>query len=115
MLVDGPDGKPVPASTTHLRTVNVWPVGAQFLPGPWDTARQPLSVLGAHWSPGWVTLRPYDGCGHWASRPMFDGNEIYVQSFVPVPGDGCAGYNPLPVLGFSLAEPGPKTVFGGTP
>lgn len=83
--------------------VEAWPLG-EPLPALATMDREPVAILGATSSPGWISVRPYDGCGNWVARPIVDANTMYVQAYVPADNESCEG-NPTPTLGFSV-EPG---------
>jgi hypothetical protein len=102
------DGSPLTA-----RAVAVWPLGER-LPAAAEPHRLALAVLDARVASGWVSLAPFQGCGHWFQNPMLVGHELFVQAFVPAPGERCADHL-TPKLGFTYGDRDAQTVFGGAP
>jgi hypothetical protein len=104
----GPGIEPV---SVPVRRVDVWPMG-EPLPALATMDREPLSILAPSGAaPGWISLRPYDGCGAWIARPISDDNAMYLQAYVPADNETCDN-GPTPTLGFSVDENTTYDVFG---
>jgi hypothetical protein len=74
--------------------------------------REPLSYLDPKVAGGWISLRPFDGCGAWSSLAITEpiADTLYIQAYVPADNERCDGDWP-PSLGFSTTAP-PARVFG---
>ncbi len=110
VLDAGPGADPAVLDATRIEA---WPEG-EPLPALAAMDREPLSMLGITATDGWISLRPYDGCGAWVARPILDGDTFYVQAFVPADNEECVN-GPTPLLGFSVPTDTQYTVFGADP